>query len=257
MQASSVIAVFAKPPIPGRVKTRLQGVLSPARAALLHRACVEDTVAFVCAVPGCEKWLLAAGTPEDASVLAQDLQLSSDWNCGTQQGRDLGARMHNALRVFFGTGATKVVIVGTDTPWMTPQRMRHALRVLDSADVVLGPAADGGYYLVGARRLEPAMFRGIPWGRSGVLAATLLALAKKRIRYRLLPRDFDLDRPDDLERAAILLREHPERAPALAAQLGKRIGTMAEVKSEQRKASGSSLLPAPARPHKKRRPGRA
>jgi uncharacterized protein len=254
MQASSVIAIFAKSPRPGHVKTRLQILISPLQAAALHRACLEDTATLVRAVPGCEKWLLVAGTPQEASALKRDLQLPQEWKCGAQHGRDLGARLHNALQRFFTAGAAKVVIVGADTPWMGRRRIQQALRALDSADVVLGPAADGGYYLVAARRLLPSMFDGIPWGRAGVFSATLLALGKARVRYRLLPRDFDLDRPEDLARAANLLREQSERAPALAQWIQQFVN---QAVREKKEASGSTRRPAPARPHKKRRPVRA
>jgi rSAM/selenodomain-associated transferase 1 len=216
MAGPSAVVIFAKPPEPGSVKTRLIGELTPEQAAQLHRACLEDTVTLVDSLPGCVRWLLVAGNAEKGHELFQELGLNERWNAGVQQGRDLGSRMEHAIGELLRRGADRVVIVGTDTPWMGRGRVLAALRLLDSADVVLGPAVDGGYYLAGARRVIPQMFRGIPWGTSQVCDATLCALEKSHKRFRLLPRDFDLDRPEDLQKASEQLEAHPSAAPALA-----------------------------------------
>ena len=245
--AGSAVVVFAKVPQPGRVKTRLLGRLTPQQAAEAHRACLEDTIRQVARVPGGQKGLRVAAGPDQARKLAAALRLDRPWKVGVQRGRDLGARLHEAFASFFRAGYARVVVVGSDTPWMGSERILLALRLLNAADVVLGPSADGGYYLVGARRLVPQMFRGIPWGTSKVFERTVRALESARVSYRLLPRDFDLDRPEDLARAAELLRGNPMRAPALARLL------------ERLKAdliSRSSRRPAPARRSKTRRPGR-
>ena len=253
MTASAVL-VFAKLPEPGRVKTRLLGALSPEQAAAVHRACLEDTVAQVSRIPGCQKCLSVAARLDQgrelarAQALAAALGLGREWRVDVQRGRELGERLHRAFASCFQSGCRKVVAVGTDAPWMGRERILRALAWLDAADVVLGPTADGGYYLIGARRLLPQMFRQIPWSTSQVFEATLRALAKARASHRLLPRDFDLDRPEDLERAAQLLCRNAGRAPALARWM------------EQLRAkivSRSSRRRGPARRSRKRRPGRA
>lgn len=215
LRYAKAVLVFAKPPRPGYVKTRLRGLLTAQEAAEVHLACVKDTVALVASVGGYRKWLLVAGRVAAAHRLAQQATLSTRWQLGMQTGRDLGARLEHAFRVHFEAGAKKVVVVGTDTPWMGPQRIVRALQLLDAADVVIGPTEDGGYYLIGARRLVPGMFRGIRWGTESVFAETLAALRKANASYRLLPRDFDLDRPEDLRRATRLLRRRKMRSPAL------------------------------------------
>jgi uncharacterized protein len=217
----SALVVFAKPPVPGRVKTRLLGRLSPRQAADVHHACLQDTVALLAGVPACSRWLMVAGSKEEARVLAHEMGLGAGWNFCAQFGRDLGARLERAMGQLFAAGTRRVVVVGTDAPWIGPQRLRQALRWLEADEVVIGPAADGGYYLVGARRPVGEIFHGIPWGRSQVMAATRRALEKSRIRFRLLRRDFDLDRPADLMRAKEMLRACPHSAPALAAWLAK------------------------------------
>ncbi len=212
----NALLVFAKLPEPGRVKTRLLAALTPQQAADIYGACLEDTVRQVARVPGCRPWLHVAAPRDRALQLATTLQLDRRWRIGVQRGRDLGERFHLAFEGLFREGYEKVVIVGTDTPWMGSERITRAVELLNAADVVLGPSADGGYYLIGSRRLVPQMFRAIAWGTSQVFGMTIGALKKARASYCLLPRDFDLDRPEDLERAGELLRRSPHRAPALA-----------------------------------------
>ena len=225
MAPPPALVILAKPPEPGSVKTRLIGELTPQQAAQLHRACLEDTAALVDSIPGCTHWLFLAGNAEKACEVFQGLRVSKRWRVGTQQGRDLGERMHSAIEDLLQRGTGKVVILGTDTPWMGRKRILEALRLLDFVDIVLGPAADGGYYLVAARRLVPQMFRGIPWSTSQVCSATRRALETSRTSFRLLAREFDLDRPEDLKKVAELLEANPAGAPALATWL--REGTLA------------------------------
>ncbi len=244
----SAILVFAKPAEPGRVKTRLLGVLSAQQAASVHHACLEDTVRQVSRLPGCEPCLRVVGPPDIARELAVALRLDGRWRVGAQRGRDLGERLQGAFAAAFRAGCGKVVAVGTDTPWMGNRRILQALRLLDTADVVLGPCADGGYYLAGARRLIPQMFQQIPWGRAKVLDTTLCAVRKARASYRLLPRDFDLDRPEDLDRAAQVLRGNANRAPQLAKWMN-RLREEPVNRSSRRRPLG--------RQRKTQRPGRA
>ncbi len=208
--------VFAKWPEPGRVKTRLHGLLTPQRAAELHLACIADTIAKISLVPGCRKWLRVAATPARALELHRQLDLSSRWRIGTQRGRDLGARLEDAFQSAFRSGFRRVMVVGTDTPWMETSLVLRAFQMMRVADTVIGPTLDGGYYLVAARKLIPGMFRSIPWGTRHVLDRTLAAIRKAHASFRLLHRDFDLDRPADFERARELLRENEKRAPRLA-----------------------------------------
>jgi len=235
-------------PEPGRVKTRLLTTLTPQQAAAIHRACLEDTVGHVARVPGCRKCLRVAAGLDEARKLAAALKLDGTWQVGAQRGRDLGARLEEAFESLFRAGYGRVVVVGTDTPWMGSERILRALELLNTADVVLGPTADGGYYLVSAQCVVPAMFRDIPWSTSQVFERTVRALEVAHASYRLLPRDFDLDRPEDLARATALLGENETRAPLLAQVLRK---------LRKESVSRSSRRRARARRSKTRRPGRA
>ncbi len=163
----------------------------------------------------CRRYLFFAGDFGDWRNAG--IALPAGWERERQQGRGLGERLERAFREVFRRGARKVIAIGVDTPWMGRGRLRVAFDWLDRADVVLGPCADGGYYLIGMRGLASGVFREVGWGTGTVLAATRRALESARASYRLLPPDFDLDRWEDLERARAMLRKHPGRAPALAA----------------------------------------
>ena len=236
------IIVFAKLPVPVKVKTRLLGPLTAEEAAELHLACLRDTIALVNSLPSCRKWLMPAGNPSECLQLAGFLALPARWRVTPQRGHELGTRLSQAFLDAFRSGARSVVVIGTDTPWMGRPRLRQAFEALSRAEVVIGPAADGGYYLIGARRHAPMLFKGIPWGTGGVLHATLLAIGKARVRYRQLRRDFDLDRPQDLERLGDLLRDSDCDAPELGKWLGRRNTT-----------GESSRRPTLSRPRRKQR----
>jgi rSAM/selenodomain-associated transferase 1 len=216
---SATILVFARAPVVGRVKTRLAARLGYAGAAETHRACILDAISIAASLPGCARRLLVTGDAQDWRKAG--LAPGPGWQIEPQRGRDLGERIENAFAESFRRGARKVVAIGTDTPWMGTEPLRTALAWLDADDVVLGPSFDGGYYLVGARRMVPEIFHGIAWGTSTVLNATRLALERSATSYRLVAWDFDLDRPADLGRAQALLEESPRRAPNLAAFLRK------------------------------------
>ncbi len=213
----AVILLFAKAPEAGRVKTRLAAHLGAKRAAEIHRACIRDAIRLAERAPGCSHRLLLAGTRgawTDAGI-----GLGAAWEIEPQRGRDLGERLERAFREAFRRGAKKAIAIGTDTPWMGARRIETAIAALDEYDVVLGPAADGGYYLVGMRRMISAPFRQIAWGKAIVLEQTRRAMKRTGASCGMIERDFDLDRTGDLERAAELLRCDPERAPDLAAWL--------------------------------------
>lgn len=207
--------LFARAPAPGRVKTRLAAHIGAAEAAAAHRACTLDAIRLAQSVRGCRRRLLLAS--EASRLRNAGIALAAGWEVERQRGRDLGARLERAFAEAFRRGAQKVAAIGTDTPWMGRVRIETALVWLDRDDVVLGPSADGGYYLLGARRFLPALFRGIAWGSRMVLGGTRRALEREGVSYRLLCRDFDLDRLADLERARGLVSREPERAPELAA----------------------------------------
>jgi uncharacterized protein len=216
MSGSRALLVFAKTPKPGKVKTRLLAAVSADVAAGLHAGCIEDTLRLARKMRGCDAFVFAAGGTGHFRRLVTKQGSSARMQVLPQRGAELGARMENAFRKCFAMGYREVVVIGTDTPWMGVERVRRAFTVLKGNDVVIGPAEDGGYYLMGMRKMVPEIFRGIPWSTERVLELTLQKIVALKLRTKLLRRDFDLDRPEDLKRAARMLKRWPRVAPGLA-----------------------------------------
>ncbi len=194
------LMVFAKAPEPGRVKTRL--ALPPARAAQIHAAFVRDVVARH-RQPGRTTTVWRAG--DLGHPLWEELGVA----LADQPEGDLGARMRAAFAEELRHG-DPVVILGIASPTLPPALVDAAFVALERVPVVVGPACDGGYYLLGARGAVPPVFEGPEWGGPGVLAHTLASLEAARVRYEIMEFWYDVDRPEDLA----LLRAH---LPALAA----------------------------------------
>jgi hypothetical protein len=111
---------------------------------------------------------------------------------------DLGQRMESAIQQAFSEGAPAVVVIGADCPELNAEHLRAALRGLENGDVVLGPAADGGYYLIGMQKFLPELLRGIEWSTERVLEQTLAAIRHARVEFHLLATLHDVDHPEDL-----------------------------------------------------------
>lgn len=187
---------FAREPIPGQVKTRLIRALGPEGATRLYRSLLGVALEAAAAVPGVHRELWCAGAPPCGGVCAE---LASRYNLRLrhQPEGDLGRRMEAALREALTRGEP-AVLIGSDCPAYTPGYLASAFAALESADVALGPAADGGYVLIGVRRLDPRLFAGIPWGSDQVLSRTRAALESLGWGWAELPTLRDLDRPEDL-----------------------------------------------------------
>ena len=187
-----MIIVFARAPVPGQAKTRLVPRLGAWRAARLHaRLTLHALRTALAARCGAVE---LHGTQRHAFFdrLGVVFRL--------QRGADLGERMYNALsRALRRHDAA--ILIGTDCPMLAPQDLRRAARLLrGGCDVVLAPAEDGGYALIGARRVSPGIFEGIAWGGTNVYAATAERLLHSGYRWRALRELWDLDRPEDLDR---------------------------------------------------------
>lgn len=189
-----VLLVFARAPEPGRTKTRLAAAIGAVEAAALHAAFVLDVLERH-AAPGRRLVLRTTGDPHHTFWQEVPKHLEQE-----DQGEgDLGARLHRAFTPRLEGGA-RVVVLGTDSPALAPSKVDAAFAALASFDAVLGPADDGGYYLLGLSRPCPAVFQDIPWGTDRVCDDTRARLAASSVRWTELPVDYDVDHVGDLFR---------------------------------------------------------
>jgi len=197
------IAVFAREPRLGAVKTRLEPRLGAAGCLALYEAMLERTIATVAGAGLAPHSLWVSGDPAHPVFRT----LGESGTIHRQQGDDLGARMDRASTTLFAGGRYRMlVIVGTDCPALEAAYLQQALASLaGGAEVVLGPAEDGGYVLIGLRAQQPALFAGIDWGSSKVLVQTEAAIETLGLRYTRLGALWDVDRPEDLARLDTLV----------------------------------------------------
>jgi uncharacterized protein len=205
---------MARHPIPGRVKTRLGKVFGDDAACDLYAAFIRDLAARLRSLPWEATW---AYWPPDAPFAS----LVPGFRCRPQEGSDLGERMARAADATLAEGRGPVALIGVDAPHLPAARLADTAAALTAdAQVVVGPAIDGGYYLLGLRASAPALFTGIAWGTASVSESTLARAAALGLRTHLLPLDFDVDDADDLARLRDVIARRevalPETARALA-----------------------------------------
>jgi len=196
------LVVFAKAPMPGKVKTRLCPPLTPDEAATIHGSFVLDTLERTRAAVSkfrlpVDRYLACA--PASTLAFFKILEERQAVRLLDQGSEDLGARMNHVFEILFTRGYGRVVIVGTDVPSLPLERYQQAVHLLDAYDVVLGPALDGGYYLIGIKRAAPSLFHDIPWSTERVLALTEKKAAELGLSVGYLPQWRDIDTIDDLK----------------------------------------------------------
>lgn len=199
--ARRALLVFARNPVAGRVKTRLARTLGDGAAAAVYRRLLELTLDIATGVEAdnVAVWLAEARPDATMRRLLDEHDLA--WHC--QHGADLGARMCGALRQAL-CGADHAVLVGSDCPEISADYLHAAFAALDDADVVLGPAADGGYVMIGVNDDYPPLFEGMPWGGDSVLRETRARLTARRLRWHELATLRDVDDQADLDAFAWL-----------------------------------------------------
>jgi len=219
--AQDVLCILVKAPRPGEVKTRLAPAVGPEGAAVLAGAFLEDTLAMARGRDWARVVLAVAG---DSSLLdpPDDVEV---WSQGVG---DLGERMERVLLRAL-VKAPRAILIGTDSPGLPPRLVDDARTALATHGAVLGPARDGGFYLIGLDRCEPGLLSGLPWSRSDTLVHT-----EARLRHagRTVARTepwFDVDEPADLARLEGLIGSGEVAAPATAralASLKNRLGAL-------------------------------
>jgi uncharacterized protein len=199
-QFDSALAVMAKVPIPGQVKTRLCPPLTPESACELYSSFLKDKVTHAGSTPGCD--LFVCYTPDDQR--AQISKLLPNCSLLAQEGDDLGERMANCAKRLFSEGYENVVIVDADTPTLPPIYFALAFRSLaqPETDVVIGPSHDGGYYLIGMGRPQPRLFEDITWSSFATLRETVKRANELDLNIRYLPYWQDVDDEKELKAVA-------------------------------------------------------
>ncbi len=217
------VVVLAKPPLRGRCKSRLAADVGEGRATRLARAMLRDTWRLVRRVtdddPTVEARLAVAGTRDEYPLLVPDPR------CVPQGDGDLGRRMARLIRGALDAGhVDRVLLLGTDSPHLPAAHVRAALDALERHDVVLGEGADGGFWCLGARASAAAARRddwldGVDWSVDATAAPVRARAAALGLDVGEAPRGFDVDRGDDLGALRRALRESPDAAPAVRAEL--------------------------------------
>lgn len=206
------VLVFSKPPRPGRVKTRLIGDLSADQAAELHAAFLADTVSGLSegAFELWMSWALEAGEPlPENPALVHGIR---------QEGVDLGARLHHGLSMA-GERFEQVAAIGSDSPHLPLELVERAFEILDrGAEAVIGPATDGGFYLIALCRaaIRREIFNDIPWSSGRELEAVRKRCRRIGLALAEIEQVPDIDQPEDLDYLTALLEKGEAHCPATA-----------------------------------------
>jgi len=191
MKPSDALIIFARNPVRGKVKTRLAATVGTETAYEAYKCLLAHT------------HRATQNYPADKIVYYADHVASGDlWDKGyrkaLQRGADLGERMQHAFAEVLGKGYPKAVLIGTDCPSLHESILREAFEGLENHDVVIGPAYDGGYYLIGMRAPRPSLFQGIAWSTATVFKKTTAICRQSGLRYAVLPQLHDIDEEKDL-----------------------------------------------------------
>ncbi len=205
---ANALAIFAKAPVAGQVKTRLCPPLTAEAAADIFRCFLIDTLERMCGLEAVE--VFVAITPADSEPLFRSL-IPFPVRYRPQRGPSLGERQINMLSDMLTAGFSRALIIGSDIPTLPAAYVQEAFRRLEdpACDAVFGPSRDGGYYLVGARQVHRPLFENIAWGSPQVLQQTLEQARQYGYAVALVPPWYDVDRPQDLSRLA---RDAQQRA---------------------------------------------
>ncbi len=211
MQPNECLILFLKAPLPGRVKTRLAKSIGDKHALALYKHFVRD-ILETAQTSGRPLILYYYPAQAESDLVAW---LGKNHTLTPQQGNSFGERMDNAFRREFDRGYDRAVLIGADIPHLSDAILNEAFSGLESADAVIGPARDGGYYLVGfnAKALCSAVFEGIPWGTAAVFEKTIRRCHQNSIHCHHLPFMRDVDDVYDLKAIMKKCRANQTVAP--------------------------------------------
>jgi len=194
---NKAILVFQKNLIAGRTKTRLAATIGNEKALLVYKQLILITTNVLINLPFDKLIYYSEFIPLD--IEDKEIETTAKTLVLVQYGNDLGARMLNSFSDQFKMGYSRLIIIGTDCPDLNSELLLNAFNALESHDIVIGPAADGGYYLLGMSKLYPELFEGVEWSTSEVYGQTLYIISKLGLSFSLMPVLRDLDNEDDLK----------------------------------------------------------
>ena len=218
--ADTALVIVARYPQIGTTKTRLARTLGNEETVQLYRAFLTDLAHKFAGQPAYDlHWAYTPAEVDYAAFMAELApSLARHMRFFPQEGDGLGERLYNAFRQTYAQGYERTVLIGSDSPQISVDTITEANRALDKADVALGPAEDGGYYLIAMRRPHD-VFQGIPMSTNAVLRMTVELAQRQGLEVSLQETLFDIDELSDLERLAHVLRSDASLAPATAALL--------------------------------------
>lgn len=193
---NQAILVFQKNLIAGKTKTRLAATIGNEKALSVYKQLVVLTMNAL-KNPGVDKCIYYSEfIPLESRLLGN--KAYGNIRVFVQRGEDLGLRMLNSFSDQFKSGYSRIIIIGTDCPDLKQEYIQQAFDLLKTYDIVIGPAADGGYYLLGMSELHPELFKNVTWSTSGVYKQTVDIIFKLALTHAELPVLRDLDNEDDL-----------------------------------------------------------
>jgi rSAM/selenodomain-associated transferase 1 len=199
---TTAVVIMSKIPLPGYTKTRLMPDLTGSECASFHRACLSDICQTVITT-GYTGFLYFISQqvdqvmPDNKNLLGLSRDTLRYFRLRSQNGKDLGQRMSQAIREVL-VDFTGTIVIGSDIPELNSSILQETVKRLRCFDVVLGPAGDGGYYLVAMTKIVPEIFTDIPWGTNNVLDITLEKLTKAKKAFTLMPELHDIDTWEDI-----------------------------------------------------------
>mmetsp|Transcript_19834 Transcript_19834/g.23799 ORF Transcript_19834/g.23799 Transcript_19834/m.23799 type:complete len:244 (+) Transcript_19834:172-903(+) len=236
------LILFGRLPVPGKCKTRLAAGIGPEAACKFYKACAEHIMreSMVC----CQTLSPTAVRVKLYFANAADQEAVQDWVTGLDlpypidiepqaQSEDLGARMLAAFENEAAHGGKKIVIFGTDIPDLDADVMEHAFAALNRAQVTLGPAADGGYYMIGMNKPQPGLFKDIPWSTHDVFEATKAAATSLRLVFAS-PDQHHLPLLEDIDNATDLKAWHSFTHPPPSSPMYKLVEVVTQILADVR-----------------------
>jgi|SRR5690554_194120 len=192
--SKNALIIMTKNPVLGQCKTRLAATIGDEKALEIYTQLLDYTAEFSKDI-GVDRFIYSTG-----KVIDKQRWEDENTYFRTQVGNDLGDKMHNAIQEIFQEGYDKIVLIGSDCTEINSADIHAAFQQLNKHKITLGPALDGGYYLIGMKETNPTLFQNIPWSTSSVIKETFAKIKAEKLSCFLLEEKSDIDVESDLQR---------------------------------------------------------